>query len=43
MAADCEDTSITLPVFTGMTEADLGKVEEALREGLEEAGVGEMI
>jgi dTDP-4-amino-4,6-dideoxygalactose transaminase len=33
-AAACEDTSITLPIFPGMTDADQDRVVEALTRGL---------
>jgi len=34
LSASCEDTSITLPIFPGMTEADQEKVAAVLREAL---------
>jgi len=33
-AAMCEDTSITLPIFPGMSDADQDRVVECLNEGL---------
>ena len=35
LAAQCEDTSITLPIFPGMIEADQKRVAAVLREALD--------